>query len=733
MEWNSDTTPYTETEQKADFAALMRARTIVVIGASAGEDIQLKLTSRPLKFLQKFGFQGRVYGINPKYSELDGVPCYPSVLDVPGAVDLAAIFLPKPRILKAVEECGNKSVKAIVIFSSGYGETGEQGKRDEEELVRVARSHGMRIVGPNASAVVNVANGMVLSFLTAFLNDEAKIGNIAFASNSGALLSTGITLIRQKGSAFSLLAATGNESDLTMSDFVSYAVDDPGTSVIAAFVEGIKDGPGLIGALQRAASQGKPVVVVKVGGSERGEKVAASHTGAITGNDQAYSAAFRQLGVTRVRDITELVDVASLFARFGIPDCPNVAIISVGSGGAAEMMADLAEVHGLKLADFAPEIKSRLPELLTPFSILVNPIDIAGMTSDLNEEPLLYRRLMEFLLAQPSVGIFGLIIPYLPYMKQLAQHVVELLRTTRKPIVPILTGTEEDSQCIEIFRANGVPFFSSPDQGARGLKALQGRAIFANKSVSASLVSSTHEARKLAARREMERLLRAGRSTFTLFDGRAILEAYGLRLPKQGLARSEAEACKIAAEISFPVVMKVESAKILHKTEIGGVRVGVGSLDEVEKAFSELSAAANEAAGSDALDGVLVQQMVKPHTEVIVGSSHDVGLGHVLLVGMGGTSVEIFKEFALRLPPIDMAEARSMIAESRLEKLLSGYRGKPPADLDALTDFVVNFSILLCDLGDLIDEVEINPIFVLERGEGALVGDALFTLRPLTR
>lgn len=716
------------------FDALMRAKTVVVIGASHGEDIALKLTSRPLKFLQKFGFKGRVIGVNPKYSELDGVPCYPRVTEVPGEVDVAAIFLPKARILPAVEECGRKGVKGIVIFSSGYGETGADGARDQDELVALAHRFGMRVVGPNASAVVSVENGMVLSFLTAFITSEVRQGNIAFASNSGALLSTAIKLMGEKGAAFSLLTAAGNESDLDLSDFLSYAVEDDRTKVIAAFVEAIKNGPDLIRSARRAAANGKVMVAVKVGSSERGGKVAASHTGAITGNDRAYSAAFRQLGVTRARDITELVDFAALFARHAPPPSPAIAVISVGSGGAAEMMADLAELHGVALADFSPEVKAKLPELLTPFSILVNPVDIAGMTSDLNEETMLYRRLMEYLIHQPSIGIFALIMPFLPYMKQLAQHVIELSAMTAKPIVPILTGGGDAAACAEMFRANNIPFFATADQGARGLKALQDWAVFsARRPTAMAARSPARDERRAQARAQLEEFRAAGRTTLTLLRAGPILASYGLRLPEQGLARSGAEAQRIARELSFPVAMKIESEKIAHKTEMKGVRLGIDSPAAAERAFAELMAAAKAAAAEEAVDGVLIQRMIACHTEMILGSSRDVGLGHVMLVGSGGVWVELMKDVALRLPPIDRAEAREMIAETRAAKLLAGYRGKPPADSEALAEALANFSILVDDLGDLIREIEVNPIFVMNKGEGAIVGDALMTLQPPAR
>jgi acetyltransferase len=714
-----------------DLAAIMNARSIAIVGASKTELHELKLTGRPVKFLRKHGYTGKIFAVNPKYSELDGVPCYPSVSAIPEAVEVAGILLPKARIRETVEECGRKGVKGVLIFSSGFGELGAEGRREQDELVALARRYGMMLVGPNAAGMINVGNRMVLSFLTCFGQQELDQGEIAFASNSGALLSTGVRLADDKGFHFSLLGSIGNEADVTLSDFAAHAVRDEKTKVIAAFVEGIKDGPGLLRAAAAAADAGKPIVLVKVGTSERGGKVAASHTGAITGDDRAYSAAFRQFGITRAKDLTELIDIATLFARYPIPAEPAAAIISVGSGGAAELMADLADQHGVELVEFSPEIRQQLTELLTPFSILVNPIDIAGVTSDLNEEPRLFRRMMEYLMRQPSIGFFGIVIPVLPYMDQLAQHVVELTEAFGKPIIPMMMGGGETPECCAVFAKHRIPFFATAEQGARGMKALQSLAQFqrrrpASAHAAAPAADADRRERGLATLRELRA---SGRSTITLRDAGPLLAQYGLPLPEQVLARSVEAAQSGVRKLGFPLAMKIESPKILHKTEIGGVRLGVGSIDAVEVAYRELMAAGRKATAEADIDGVLMQRMVRANTEMIVGSTRDPRLGHVMVAGIGGVLVELLKDVALRLPPLSPDEAHSMVMETRTAKLLSGYRGKPMADQPALERALVAFSTLVAELGDAIDEIEINPLFVLDQGHGVLVGDALITLR----
>jgi acetyltransferase len=714
-----------------DLAPIMNARSIAIVGASKTELHELKLTGRPVKFLRKHGFTGKIFAVNPKYGELDGVPCYPSVSAIPEPVDVAGILLPKARIYEAVEECGKKGVKAVLIFSSGFGELGAEGKREQDALVALAKSYGMTLVGPNAAGMINVGNRMVLSFLTCFGQQELSQGEIAFASNSGALLSTGVRLADDRGFHFSLLGSIGNEADVTLSDFAAHAVRDHETKVIAAFVEGIKDGPGLLRAATAAADAGKPIVLVKVGTSERGGKVAASHTGAITGDDRAYSAAFRQFGITRAKDLTELIDLATLFARYPVPAEPAAAIVSVGSGGAAELMADLADQHGVELVEFSPEVSTHLKELLTPFSILVNPIDIAGMTSDLNEEPRLFRRMMEYLLQQPSIGIFGLVIPVLPYMDQLAQHVVELTAQFDKPIIPMLMGGGDTPKICAVFAQHRIPYFATAEQGARGMKALQTLAQFQRRRAASpkSAVPAIDAARRERGLATLANLRAAGRSTITLRDAGPLLVEYGLPLPEQVLARSVDEARAAARKLGFPLAMKIESPKILHKTEIGGVRLGIASAEAVDAAFRELMAAGEKAVAAADIDGVLMQPMVRANTEMIVGSTRDARLGHVMVAGVGGVLVELLKDVALRLPPLSPDEARAMIEETRTSKLLAGYRGKPAADQAALVRALVAFSALLAELGDAIDEIEINPLFVQDDGEGARVGDALITLR----
>ncbi len=713
-------------------AEIMRARSIAIVGASKAELSEMKLTGRPLKFIRMHGFTGTVVAVNPKYAELDGYPCYPSIGAIPCDIEVAALMVAKPRVREAVEECGKKGIRAALIFSSGFAELGEEGKRDEEELAAIARRYGMRLLGPNAAGLVSAANDMVLSFLTAFGQGALPRGCVSFASNSGALLSTGVRLADERKFGFSQLGSIGNEADLSLSDFVSAGASDPQTRVITAFVESIKDGAGLVAAAREAASGRKPVVILKVGSSERGGMVAASHTGAITGDDRMMSAVFEQHGITRVRDLTELADMASLFSTFDVPKETAAAIVSTGSGGAAELMADLCDRYGVRLADFG-DLREELGPLLTPFSILVNPIDIAGMTSDFNEEHRLFRKAMEFLLRRDEIGIFGIVIPVLPYMTTLAEHIVDLVKNSDKPIIPIMMGGGDYPVCADIFRKAGVPFLPTADQGARALKLFQAYAEFQSRlRAGGGPIRHAVGDRKVKAIAMLKAHGRAHR-TMTLHHAAPLLALYGLGLPEQRLARSADDAVRFAADIGFPVVMKVESPKILHKTEIGGVRVGVAQADAVRSAFAELSAAAARVVPADDVDGILVQPVVPYETEFILGSTRARGLGHVMVAGLGGVWVELLKDVAMRMPPVDADEARRMIHETKAGVLLAGYRGKPPADEAALAAAIVAFSELVHDLGDYVDEIEINPIFVMRDGNGVLVGDALIMLGDRAR
>lgn len=396
------------------------------------------------------------------------------------------------------------------------------------------------------------------------------------------------------------------------------------------------------------------------------------------------------------------------------------------------MVADLAEQTGLKLAEFSAETREKLATLLTPFSILLNPIDVAGVTADPNEEVRLFRSCLDYLAGQAAIGIIGVVIPVVPYVVPVAQHIAEVLaRVPQRPIVPILLGGANLPECLRIFRENRIPYFSTGEQGIRALKAFQDYAQFVTRwdaERSAIRVADAGGPTAVRARERLDAWRRRGKKVMTLHAAADLLASYGFRLPPQGLARSAAEARALAKQIGLPVALKVESEKILHKSDMQGVRLGVDSPDAVERAFSELMTAATKVADARDIDGILVQGMIKPHTEVILGCTRDPGLGHAVLVGLGGIFVEVLKDFSLRLPPIREAEARRMVAELRSARILTGYRGRTPADVEALVSAIVNFSRLLEDVGDVVREADINPLFVLDEGRGAIVVDALFVL-----
>jgi acetyltransferase len=677
-------------------SVILHARSIAIVGASAGDGT--KLTSRPLKFLMKHGYAGKIFPINPKYTSIEGVTCYPSIMDVPDKIDLAAILLPYNRVLAIVDECGRKGVRGIVIFSSGFAETGSSGRALQEQLTALIRNYDMRVLGPNAAAVVNVDGHLTLSFVTGLMTDQLISGNMAFVSHSGASVSAALKLAEEKGFGFSYLVSLGNEVDVTATDLISFFVNDPRTNVISAFVEGIRDGRNLRCVAEAAAQKRKPIVMLKVGSSKRGEMVAASHTGAITGNDRAHSAVFKQLGIIRADDINDLIEISSVFARFRPSSQSDAAILGVGSGGAAGLLADLAGNRGVRLAEFPPDLHESLAQATTPFTILVNPIDIAGVTSDPNEEALLFRRCLEQLIKHPAIGIVGAVIPVVFYAVQVAQHIADLLPQTDKPILPILVGSTCFPECIEIFRRNGIPYFPAPTP--------------------------------IAPSTEPGGLLSKGRTVLTLHSAADILRRYGFQLPPQGLASSAREARRIAREVGLPVVMKIESSKILHKTDVGGVCLGIRTLDDVERTFKALMKATERSVSAAEVDGILIQKMMKPHTEIILGCTRDQSFGHVILVGMGGVMVELLQDFSLRLPPIDSSEARRMIAETKAAKLLSGFRGGKAADKEALVRAIIDFSRLVEDFEPWLQEAEINPLFLMEEGGGAVVGDALFLIDP---
>jgi acyl-CoA synthetase (NDP forming) len=685
------------TGAEADLARLFAPRSIAVIGASSRPGA---LSWWPLRLLGRYPFEGPVYPINPNRAEIDGVRCYPSLGDVPGPVDLAIVALSAERTIQAVRDCADAGVKGVVLPTQGLGETGEDGRRQELELVEYARERGLRVIGPNTDGMANLATG-AMATIQPLLDRVIQPGPVAVVSQSGATAGSLLVRLQRAGIGCRYYAAAGNESDLGLADYLSFVLQDPEVRIVLSFVEAIRRPDDFVKVAALAAELGKPIALIKVGRSEQGAKRAAAHTGALAGADELYDALFRAHGIVRVAELGELVATAKLYLAGGGPASRGVGIVSV-SGGQAGAIADRAIEMGLEVPGLDPAAEAELDELLT-FGNGLNPCDLTGEVAVRSE------------LAASVYGTFD------------GQTGLATVVYGRKG----LTGTAGSDAAVQLVAAAGRP-------GATPL------AVYAMDGVVEGLEGEIYEQAGVPTFDSLHELfvavagladhaafLARGRSPQAARNGRPSapldLAAYGIPLPREILTHTAAEAVGAAEEIGYPVVLKVVSERILHKTEAGGVELGLRSAEAVGAAFERIDESGRRHLGGDEIDGVLVQEQVEGGVELIAGVKVDPAFGPFVLVGLGGVFTEVLKDVSLRPAPVDPAEARAMIEELRGAPLLHGYRTGEPMDIDAVALAVSNLSRLAAEHADELDEIDLNPLIALPHGVRA--ADTLVVLR----
>lgn len=701
---------------------LFRPRSIAIVGAS--EDFT-KINGRPVKFLLDKQYAGTIMPVNPKYETLAGLRCYPSVAAIPNPVDLAIVAVPARSVSEAVQDCTAKGVGAVVVFSSGFGEMGEEGRRLETAVAEAARKGGVRLLGPNTLGFMNTFDRVLATFSQAG-DGEAPPGPVAFVTQSGAFGTAIVALGRQRGLAFGYFINSGNEAELGFAEILAYVVEDPKVRVVAGYIEGLKDGRQLLAVADRALELGKPLVITKVGRSSAGARAAASHTGSLAGSDRVYTGVFRQKGILRVLHEETLLDLVTGFSHCPLPPGRGLGIVTQ-SGGAGVLMADRAEELGLAVPELSAETQAALRRVVPAFGAVRNPVDI---TAQFIADPGLLRAALELVLADPGVDAA---IFYLGLMERFAEQVVtnlrEVHRTTQKPLVVAWVAAPEGAVCA--LRESGICVLPS---ATRAIEVCHGLATFAEarRGRLDAPVTPAKSAAPADGRDALNRALAAarsaGRTVLTAAEAAAVLGAYGVRTARSRLAGSPADAAEALRALGGPVALKVESPTILHKTEARGVRLHVREAGEVEEAFRAIVEGARTHAPGAQLHGVLVQEMVGGGTEMVVGLHQDPQFGPIVMVGVGGVFVEVLEDVAFGAAPLTRREAEEMVRGLRGARLLDGVRGRPPADLDALTDVMLAVSRLGVDADGAIAELDLNPLIVLPRGGGATAVDALVTL-----
>lgn len=694
--------------------ALFSPRSIAVIGASADPK---KVGHAVLNNLKRFSYRGDLYPVNPSCTEVLGLRAYQRISDIGGRTDLAVIVIPAPRVPDILRECAASGVRAAVIISAGFKEAGAEGTRLEDEVKQISREQGIRVLGPNCLGLINTANAMNATFAA----DMLPRGTIGFFSQSGAM---GIAIMDWaigNGIGFSKFVSLGNKADLSETELVDYLARDPETSIILGYIEDVVDGRRFL-EIVRQATRKKPVILLKSGGTEAGARAASSHTGALAGSEVAFNAAFKQTGVIRAAGVQELFDAALAFSEGKVPDGNRLLVIT-NAGGPGIIAADTAERLKVELPHMTKESITTLAGKLPPNATLFNPVDVIGDATSVR-----YAAVLEQAVRDPNVdGMLVILTPQaLTDVQHTADTVIAASRKTDKPIIASFMGEARVHDAIEKLKGASVPNFSYPELAVKAFRRLADRRVWMN--------TGEERPRPFAvdrdgARRTVTALLSGGTFQAGEDDAASVLVAYGFRFPRKALARTAKEAAAIAGKIGFPVVMKIASPEILHKTDVGGVKLNIRDAREARDAFLEITTNARRHMPQATILGVLIFEMVGGGREVILGVTYDRTFGHMLMFGLGGIYVEVLKDVSFRIAPVTRRDVEAMLAEVRASVLLHGARGEKAVDVEAVFDAIQRLSCLVTDVPE-VRELDINPLVVMEQGAVALDARMVFARTP---
>ena len=694
--------------------ALFRPRSVAIVGASRSPD---KVGHILTKNMINSGFKGDIYPINPSADEILGLKCYSSVGSVPGEVDLAVITLPSALVIQAATECGEKGVKALVIISAGFKETGHEGAILEQQLVEVGKKYGMRIQGPNCLGLINTATPLNLSFAAAM---PAR-GKIGFISQSGALGTAVLDWALKENMGFHSFISVGNKADLDEVDFIEAMGEDDGVEVILLYLESIEKGRRFIEVASNVVKK-KPVIVLKGGTSSAGARAAGSHTGALVGSFLAYQTAFDKAGVILAESVEELFDFGVAFSYQSLPRDEGIAIVT-NAGGPGILSTDLSEKLGVRIAGISADVQNVLRRNLPAAAATGNPVDVLG---DAKADRYVFA-LREVL---GDEGVNAIVVILTPQAMtesfKTAQGIVELARTsTRKPILAVFMGggmVEEARQCL---MEGGVPCYDFPESAIQTVAAMYRYARFLKKGEEAPASFSNVDidrVKKIIASARAD-----GRVVLLSTESAEVMNAYGVNAHPSKLAKSPEEAANYAEELGYPVVLRIVSPDILHKTDVGGVALNLNTAEEVEAAYERVVSSSTRFMPLAKIYGVMVYHMVPRGREMIIGMSRDVQFGPLIMFGLGGIYVNFLRDVSFRLAPLSPREAGEMMESTKAYTLLKGIRGEEPSDVDALRDALLRVSQLVWDFSDIV-EMDINPVIAYRVGEGCCALDVKITL-----
>ena len=696
--------------QRSVLERLLRPHSIAIIGASPQFG---KVNGRPLKHLLDKGYAGRIYPVNPKYTEIAGLACHPDVASLPEAADLAIIALPAREVEACIAALGRRGIGAAVIFSSGFGEMGAEGKLLEQRLRRCADEHGVAFCGPNCLGFVNAFDKVYATF-SQYADGPTSAGPVAFVTQSGAFGTAIAALATQRGLGLGYFINTGNEAGVPFSDLMLSVIEDPRIRVAAGYLEGIRDGEGLIRLAERCAELGKPLVLTKVGRLAAGARAAASHTGSLAVGDEVFDALLRQHGVLRARNEEQMLDMLEALCSERAPQGGGLGI-ATQSGGAGVMMADRAEELGLQVPELAPPTRAALAAVLPAFGSSNNPVDVTGQFVG---NPDLLRESVVALLQDPQVDVAIVWLQLMTaYVDLLVPIFQEIRDRTTKPFVVCWVAAPPDA--LRRLRAEGIVVFGAGERAVEAVAALvryhQGRRLAAGRrDERASLQAAVRQVEGPAATAQWQ----AG--VQPTLQASARLQSAGVPMAAVALARSADEAVAAWRGFGTAVVLKIESPDITHKTEVGGVLLNLRDERAVREAFATLMQRAAAARPQARLEGVIVQPMSSGQMELAIGVQRDPHFGMVVMVGIGGVLIEVLKDVTFRLAPFSQAEALAMLEELRMRALFDGVRGAPAVDRAALAGLLSRLSVWAAAMRPWLTELDLNPVLVGPQGATAV-------------
>lgn len=693
---------------KEQLDKIMRPKAIAVIGASTKDHT---IGSDIMKRLQEYKFTGKIYPINPKGGVIEGIQAYTSVLDVPGEVDLAIIIIPQKFVNAALDECNKKGIKGICVISAGFKEAGAEGAQAEKDLVAKLEEYGMRCVGPNCLGVVNTHPDIKMD--GCFAESLPERGHIGFVSQSGALGGGILNILKDLNLGFAQFISIGNQADVNAETALEYWENDEDVEQMLLYMESIQN-PANFRKLATRISKKKPILALKAGRSAAGASAASSHTGSLAGADKAANALLRQSGVIREYSLKNLFSTAKVFANCPIPKGDRVAIIT-NSGGPGIMATDAVCEYGMQIAQISDATKDKLRSFLPAAASVKNPIDMIASAPIEH-----YKQTLETVIAEDNVDMIMVI--YLPFLGlkdiDVAKALIEIkAKHPEKPVIGVFMTTSDFFLKISEIDAN-MPFFMYAEEAADGFNRLNQQRLWMERPEGKT---PRFEVDKEKATKIIKQSLAEDRAQLTTLESIDVLDAYGIRACKYGLATNEEEVAKLGNEIGYPVVMKMTSKTTSHKTDVGGVRVNIQSEEQLRAEYQDLIAKLTEKGLIEGLEGVIIQEMVKGSREMVCGIATDPQYGPMMMFGLGGVFIEVLKDVTFRIAPLTDVDAKEMIKSVKSYKLLEGARGTKPAQMDQIEETLLRLSQLVSDFS-FIDELDINPLLISEKtGEGIAV------------